>query len=234
MKRRFVIGNTYFVVVISLALLLASCGTDEPASQTVAATAQQPGAAAGMPAPAQPAAPVQIDPQNPLGALAGALGGMMSGQAQGGTPVVMIPWQTLSHALPMAAVGWAPVGQVRGESANMMGIAVSTASLELVSGTMQGKVDIVDTTMNPLIAMPFNLARAARVDSGEERMGPVMLGSYPATQKLDKRNGSAEVVAMVGNRIMITVHVINAGSEQPALALAQMVNFNYLASSIPQ
>jgi hypothetical protein len=39
---------------------------------------------------------------------------------------------------------------------------------------------------------------------------------------------------MVGERIMVTVRVEAAGSEQPALAVAQMVNYPLLAASLPR
>jgi hypothetical protein len=116
----------------------------------------------------------------------------------------------------------------------MMGIAVSTASIELLSGNMRARVDIADTTMNPLVALPFHMARLVPVDSSEERVNPLTLGGHPATQRFNKHNGGAQIVAMIGQRLMVTVNVQNADSEQPALALAQLVNFPLLVESIPR
>lgn len=167
-------------------------------------------------------------------ALGSSAGCWNSGQSFGDTPMPTIPWQTLSMALPTGAPGWTLSGQIKGENSHMMGIAVSTAGIELFSGNMKAKVDIVDTSMNPLVARPFNIARAVPVDSSKERVNALNLGGHPATQRLNKQSGGAQIVAMVGHRLLVTVDVENAGSEQPALALAQLVNFPLLAASIPR
>lgn len=208
---------------------------------------QQPAAQAAT-APAQPAPPGQSAPaagsaapgqqpanpgQNPMAGLMGALG-QMSGQPQGQTAptsnaVAHIPWQTLSKALPSNPKGWSLQGEIEGESANIMGISVSQASCKFKQGEMKAKVQILDTSMNPLIAMPFNMARSVQLDSNEERMGPINFGTYPGTQKFNKKRNKAQVMIMVHNRIMITIEVDNAASEAEAVALGQQVNFAHLA-----
>ena len=184
--------------------------------------------------PAQPAAPAGQQP-NPLTGLAGALGqamGQAQGQAAGGAPVQMIPWQSLSQALPTAAPGWALKGEVEGESANMMGISVSTAKCKLAQGNMEATIEVVDTSMNPMIAMPFNMMRGMQVDSSKERRGPVNFGTYPGTQSWTKTSNKAEVMVMVHNRVMVTVKVTNAASEVPANQLASQINYAHIASLI--
>ncbi len=184
--------------------------------------------------PGQPAAPAGQQP-NPLVGLAGALGqamGQAPGQAAGGAPAQMIPWQSLSQALPTAALGWALKGEIEGESANMMGISVSTAKCKLAQGGMEATIEIVDTSMNPMIAMPFNMMRSMQIDSSKERRGPVNFGTYPGTQSWTKTNNNAEVMVMVHNRVMITVKVTNAASEAPANQLASQVNYAHIASLI--
>lgn len=182
----------------------------------------------------QPAGQVQ----DPMAGLAGALGQAM-GQAMGQAPagqqgaVQMINWQSLGQALPTAAPGWSMEGQVEGESANMFGISVSTARCDLKQGAMEGKVEIVDTSMNPMMAMPFTMARSVQIDSSDERRGPTTFGgSYPATQSWNKKTNTAEVMAMVHNRVMVTVKVTNAGSEAPAQQLANSINWAHIASLI--
>ena len=123
-------------------------------------------------------------------------------------------------------------GQVRGEGANIMGISVSKSSCKLRKGNLEAEVEIVDTTMNPLIAMPFNMARSVQIDSSEERHGPINFGIYPGTQKYEKRHGRAEIMVMVHNRIMVTVKVRRATSETEAVNLAQYVNYALLAKLV--
>lgn len=188
---------------------------------------------------AQPAQQGQPAAQgDPMAGLAGALGQAM-GQAMGQAPagqqgaVQMINWQSLGQALPTAAPGWALDGQVEGESANMFGISVSTARCNMKQGNMNAKVEIVDTSMNPMMAMPFNMARSVQVDSSTERRGPTTVGgTYPATQSWNKQTNEAEIMAMVHNRVMVTVKVTNAASEAPATQLANSINWAHIASLI--
>ena len=105
-----------------------------------------------------------------------------------------------------------------------MGLSLSTAKCALTQGAMRAAVEIVDTTMNPLMAMPFNMARAMQVDSSSERMGPINFGEFPGTQSYKKQAQRAEVMVMVRNRVLINVRVEGAGSEAPAVGLAQYVN----------
>ncbi len=177
--------------------------------------------------PVQPTQPMQPG-QNPLGGLLGAMG-QAAGQQPAGGAVTHIPWQSLSQALPVSAPGWAMEGQVKGESANVMGISVSQASCKLKQGNLSAKVEIIDTSMNPMIAMPFNMARSVQIDSSEERMGPINFGTYPGTQKFEKGRKKAEVLVMVHNRVMVKVEVKNAASEAQAVELARYINFAHLA-----
>jgi hypothetical protein len=70
------------------------------------------------------------------------------------------------------------------------------------------------------------------VDSSEARTSRVNFGTYPGMQNFQKTSNSADVTVVVGNRVLVTVKVTNAGSEAPALQLAQSVNFALLASLI--
>jgi hypothetical protein len=166
-----------------------------------------------------------------MDALATAMSAMKRGAR---TPVATIPWQTLAQALPQAIPGWTAEEQAKGQTAKMMGIDVSTASIALVALSMKARVDIVDTAMNPWIAMPFNLARAVLMDSATQRVGAVTLGGHPATERFDKPTNVAEVIAMVSDRIMVTVRVSGARSEQTALSVAQMINYPLLAAALPR
>ncbi len=184
--------------------------------------------------PVQPGQPVQ-PAQNPLGGLISSLGqaaGQQPVQVPQQVAVTHIPWQSLSKALPVSAAGWALDGQIKGESTNMMGISVSQASCKLKQGNKEAKVEIIDTSMNPMIAMPFNMARSVRIDSSEERMGPINFGVYPGTQKFRKGRNKAEVMVMVHNRVMVTITVRNAVSEADAVTLGQLVNYPYLAQLV--
>jgi hypothetical protein len=162
----------------------------------------------------------------------GALGAM---QGQPGAPakaVQAIHWQSLSQALPVSAPGWALKEQVKGETAQVMGIAVSQSSCRLVQGAMTAKVEIIDTTFNPVLAMPFNMARTVVVDSSEEKVGPINFGTHPGHQKFDKRQSRAEVTVLVAGRILVTVKVDKVQSEVPAQGVMQYVNFAHLASLV--
>jgi hypothetical protein len=247
--------NRAAVLLIFAALLVAGCSKNEPAQ--VSQPMQQGVSVPGQPAPqqqpvqqpaAQPATatpatqptatpgavptptPTGAQPGNPMAGLMGALGAMQGQQQPGAASTQAIHWQSLTQALPVSAPGWTLKGQPKGESANVMGISVAQASCELTQGNMTADVQIVDTSMNPMLAMPFNMARSVQVDSSEERMGPINFGNYPGTQRFDKRSKKAEVIVMVKNRVMITVKVRNAAAEASAVSVMQYVNFNHLSS----
>jgi len=237
MRRIFI---PFGVSVFLLGFLMVGCGSSDEAQSPpvqpmqVAQGVVQPNPALPAASPqqtqVQPVQPQAVQPQNPVGAMAGAIQQVATGQnaPQPGT-VTQIPWQNLSQALPTQAPGWALKGQIEGRSMNMMGISVSEASCELTQGNMEAKVQLVDTTMNPMIAMPFNVARTVRIDSSDERVSPVNYGTYPATQKFDKKRNKAEVIIMVHNRVMATITVKNAPDETAATNLGQYINFAHLA-----
>ena len=208
-----------------------------PAAAQPATQAAQPVQAAqpiqaAQPAPAtQPAPAAQPgQPQNPMAGLMGALGALQGQQGANGAPTQKaIPWQSLVQALPVAAPGWVLDGETKGESVALGGFTTSNARCSLKQGTMTAKVEIVDTSLNPMLAMPFNMARAAQIDSSEERMGPINFGTYPGTQRFDKTNNSASTMVLVNNRVLINVEVTGAGSEAAAVGVMQYVNFAHLA-----
>ena len=51
-------------------------------------------------------------------------------------------------------------------------------------------------------------------------------------QNFQKTSNAADITVVVGNRVLVTVKVANAGSEAPALQLAQMVNYALIASLV--
>jgi hypothetical protein len=233
------------VLGVAAALGLAACNSEQPASPYPQGLPQgYPQAYPQMPPAQQPQAAVPVQPAaqapaNPLAGLA-ALGqamGQMAPPQQAGQPVqaaapaALVPWQSLSQALPTAAPGWAMQGQIEGSTANAMGIAVSTAKCDLTQGAMTADVEIVDNAMTAgLAAMTFTMVPT--IDSSEERSSRVNFGTYPGMQSFKKQSNRAEVTVIVSNRILITVKVNNAGSEAPALQLAQMVNYALLTSLI--
>jgi hypothetical protein len=186
--------------------------------------------------PVQPAQPGQPGQQpNPLAGLAQAMGqmaGQMAGQppGQGAPATAVIPWQSLSQALPTSAPGWQLQGQVEGQSAAMMGINVAEAKCTLKQAAMTADITLVDTTFNPMLAMPFTMMQSVKIDSTTERTGPVQIATHQGVSNFQKQTNRAQVLVMVGNRILATVEVSNAGSEAPAVQLAQQINFAHLAS----
>jgi hypothetical protein len=167
-----------------------------------------------------------------MAGLMGALGALGAQQGQAGAPAQAIQWQSLVQALPVSTPGWTLDGEPKGESVAIGGFTSAQAECRLKQGTMEAKVEIVDTSVNPMLAMPFNMARAMRIDSSEERMGPINFGTYPGTQKLSKKSNTAEVMVMVHNRVLITVKVTNTASEAPAVGVMQYVSFAHLASLV--
>jgi hypothetical protein len=210
----------------------------------------QPQAAPGYPQqpaqPAQPAQPTQpaqpgqpVDPAaNPLAGLAQAMG-QMAGQMAGGAAQGMaqgaaaqgplIPYASLQQALPTSAPGWQLQGQVEGESAQAMGIAVSSANCTLKQGAMTAEIEILDNAMAAgMSSMAVNMA--IQVDTAEERIGRLDIQGHPGMQTFSKKTNTADVLVIVRNRLLINVSVTNATSEAPAAALAQQINFAHLTS----
>ncbi len=224
-----------YFVVIALVVVFAviGCGKEEPptpAAYPAGYPQQVPGAYPQQPVGTQPVQPVQPGAQ-PVQPVQPTVPVQVPGQPVqvGG---VQISWQSLSQALPTNAPGWVMSGQVEGESAVIMGMAFSRAGCNLRQGNMTAKVDIVDTSMNPMMAMPFNMARSVQIDSSTERVSPINYGAHPATQKFEKQRMRAEVLVMVSNRIMVTITVNNAPSEAAASGLGQYVNYAHLAKLV--
>ena len=238
------ISSIAIVIGLAAALVVAACRSEEPVNPYAQAypqgypqaypqqlpVAPQPQA----PVAAQPAAAQPANPMAGLAALGQAMGQMGQPAAQpvqAAAPAALVPWQSLSQALPTAAPGWAMDGQIEGSTANAMGIAASTASCHLKQGAMTADVEILDNAMSAsLVAMGF--AMVPTIDSNEERTSRVNFGTYPGVQNFKKQSNSADVTVIVSNRVLVTVKVSNAGSEAPALQLAQMVNYALLVSLI--
>ena len=140
-----------------------------------------------------------------------------------------------SAALGLAALGQAmgqPAAQPAGRAAAPAAI-VPWQSLAQALPTaapgraMQGQIE--GSTVN---AMGFAMIGNMSADTSESRSSRVNFGAYPGMQNFQKTSNSADVTVVVGNRIIATVKVSNAGSEAPALQLAQMINYALLASLI--
>lgn len=172
--------------------------------------------------------------QNPMAGLFGALGSKGETAKAGevvsaGTTVTLIPWRSLSRALPVGGNGWTRQGEPEGSTSEVRGIPVPQASCQLGRGQLSAKVSILDTFMNPLLAMPFNMARTVEIDSVNERIGPTSILNHPATQKYKKGQQKAEVLIMVGSRILVKIQVHGAANETPAVELAKSLNLALLS-----
>jgi hypothetical protein len=239
-------------VLLAAALGLAACKSEQPASpyppgfpqgypQAIPQGYPQAPVAQQPQLPAQPVQQPAGPPANPMAGLAAlgqAMGGM-AGQPAGqpvpaaGGGVALVPWQSLSQALPTAAPGWAMQGQVEGSTAAALGMAVSTAKCTLTQGAMSADVEILDNAMAAsMAAMGFAMVGNMSADTSESRSSRVNFGTYPGMQNYQKTTNSADVTVVVGNRILVTVKVTNAPSEAPALQLAQATNFALLGSLI--
>jgi hypothetical protein len=160
-----------------------------------------------QPQPTQPAVPVQ-----PTQSATGA-----------------IPFQSLQQALPTAAPGWLQHGQVEGQTAVEMGLAVSSASCGLAQGATTARVTILDNAMAAgMSSMTINMA--IPVDTTEERILKQVIQGHPAKVRFDKQRNTAQALIVVRDRLQITVEVSNTTGEAPATALAQQVNFAHLAA----
>lgn len=235
------ISSIVIVLGLAAALAFAACKSEEPVNPYAQAYPQgypqgYPQAYPQVPVAPQPVAQQPANPMAGLAALGQAMGGMAGqppGQAgQVAAPTALVPWQSLGQALPTSA-GWAMQGQVEGESVNVMGIAASTAKCHLTQGAMTADVEIVDNAMAASMAgMGFAMLGNMTTDTNESRSSRVNFGTYPGMQNFQKTSNSADVTVVVGNRILVTVKVSNAGSEAPALQLTQAINFAHLASLI--
>ena len=140
-----------------------------------------------------------------------------------------IPWQSLLRAIPVKAPGWTIEGKPTGRIAQIMGVSVSQVNCALRQDKLTAEIQVIDTMMNPLIAMPFDMAHAVEIDSAKERISPITLGRQPATQKYHKRRQEAEVLIMVENRILVKIDVQGAANETPAVELGGSLDMALLS-----
>jgi len=238
------------LILTTIMVLFFSCKSEQPPpypqQQVQPVPVQQPAPAQQMPPVPAPAAPVpgqqpaapSGQPQNPLAGLAAL--GQMIGQATGQQPgkpgkpgqvtAKIIPWQSLSQALPTAAPGWSLQGQVEGESVNAMGINMAQASCKLKAGGMQAEVTIMDNPVTAMAGMAF--AMTPTVDSSTQRMSKTNINGNPGIQTYKKQKRSAEIQVFVSNRLLVTITVKNTDNEAYAIQLAQQINYAHLKSLI--
>jgi len=140
-----------------------------------------------------------------------------------------LSWHSLADALPSKTKDWKIQGDPLGDNSPIRGIPAPRAKCQLSRGSLTAEIEILDTMMNPLLSMPYNLARAVQVDSAKERIAQTRMLSHPATKKYNKQKHKAEILIMVGGRILVTVTVHGAANENPAMELAKSLNLNLLS-----
>ncbi len=220
-------------------LLLTGCGQDAPAGGT--AIPGMPGMTAvpgapGMPGmPGMPVAPGMPGiPGMPPGAPNPfALLGQMAQMAQGMTaqPGAIVNWRALAGALPAAVPGFEPRGEIDGQTQIIGGFSVSEVERDFVAGTRRLEFKIIDTSMNPMLAMPFNMLRGMVVDSNDEIQRGSDVAGMPGVVRLRRRDQNGKQTVLAHGRFLVEVELEPAQAPEEVVALAGLVNYAALAQA---
>jgi hypothetical protein len=221
-------------------LLLTGCGQDAPAGGT--ALPGMPGATAipgapavpGMPvAPGVPAAPgipgMPPGAPNPFAVL-----GQVAQMAQGMTAQpggAIVNWRALAGALPAAVPGFEPRGDIDGRTEMIGGFSVSEAERDFVAGARRLEFKIVDTSMNPMLAMPFNMLRGMVVDSNDEIQRGSDVAGQPGVVRIRRRDLNGQQTVLAHGRFLVEVELEPAQTPEEVIALAGLVNYAALAQA---
>jgi hypothetical protein len=126
---------------------------------------------------------------------------LAQGAGQNTTPV---DFEKLIALLPDAPAGW-----VRGKSKGNLvdtGVAISAAEADYEKGEASIHLELTDTAFNQVYLAPLHFTLVAhyseRSPTGYTKAEPI--GGSPGFEKWDGDAKSAEVTAVVGNRIVIT------------------------------
>lgn len=187
-----------------------------------------PGMPGATPAPGMPGTPaLPAVPQNPFAAL-GQMAQAMQG-VQAPTAGAIVNWRQLAEALPTQVPGWTAEGEVEGSSGAAMGMAVSEARRSFTQGDRRITFKVMDSSMNQMAAMAFNMARTIQVDSSQEVQRPAELSGNPGFLKYENGSRSSEATFMIANRFIVELRASGSQNPDEILQIAAFVNVARLA-----
>jgi hypothetical protein len=126
-------------------------------------------------------------------------------EAQEMKPVEPIHFSKLVELLPKSPAGWTADGEPRGETANAMGFAVSSAEQGFSREGGSLHVKITDGAFNaPLYTVITMAAQFAR-ESTEGYEKGVTIDGNPGVEKWRKDGGDASLNVVVGKRYLVEV-----------------------------
>ena len=228
-------------------VLLAGCGQSAPPGGT--AVPGMPGAPAGLPpgvpgtaVPGMPAVPgipgipgipgmpgVPPGAPNPF-ALLGQLGQMAQGM-QGMTAAGAVPlvnWRELANAIPASVQGFEADGDLDGSTGALGGLGGSQARRRFRAGERRLSFEVVDTSFNQILMMPFTMARGMVVDSSTEMQRANDVGGQPGFVRLRYSDHEAEQTVLSQGRFIVTIKLEPAQTPDEVGAFAGLVNYPLL------
>lgn len=132
-------------------------------------------------------------------------GAVVAASGQSPAPTT-IPHETLKPFLPTLP-GWTR-GEISGETTNAMGISISRVEANYEKGSANMSYEIMDSSLNPTITMPFQMAAKMGMveQTGDGYTKGVMFSGFPAIETWSPSSKSGELGLLVGGRFLVKVN----------------------------
>lgn len=215
---------------VSVALL--GCHRTDPSSNAPATNAS-PAPSAGPATPSTPSTQNPLPPvlptlNNPFQALTEIP--RLFADTDGGLLPSAVNWRSLIRFLPDRVGDLEATGAATGSTSGLGALQATHVSRTYRSGTREGRIEITDTSLVPVMRSGFMVAQSAFIDSPEQQRRGVTVGNHPAVLKWRRHDNRSQVQILVGNRYLLQLEVRPAATPDEAMRLAGHLDLSGLAA----
>lgn len=219
-------------ILISLSLFAVVACQDKTAPPEQAKPAVKPKTAAA--APPKATSGTEAKPNKPaknvgnmLGQLAQAAKALQKVGAAGGKASMgpVVNWRALEKFLPAQVGDYKAVGELRGSTAGLAGMQVSSVRRQYKGAAKQTlRISLTDTSLVPMLRAGFRLAQVVTEDSSQGIRKAVQVDGHQAIASWRKGTTKGRVQVLVAGRYVLDVTIRPAKGIEKALALAKQID----------
>ncbi|MCC6748127.1 MAG: hypothetical protein IT371_10740 [Deltaproteobacteria bacterium] len=168
-------------------------------------------------------------PTNPAEALA-KLGSALAQGAGGAKPLgEVVNWRALAALVPAKLGGQEAQGETEGSTAGMGQMKVSKARRRYGKGETHLTLEIVDTSLVPMLRAGFALAAQMNEDSSSGTKKGVTIDGSPGMAEWHASDKRGKLAVLIGGRFLVEVTQQPIASADALVALAKEVDLKKLA-----
>lgn len=200
------------ILIISLALVVSAACSDKeqpaaPAAPAPAAPAAAPEAPPPPAAPANPAEAAQQAMQQAMGAMQAMNQAAAASNQQLGPPV---NWRKLAPFVPDKVGDFEAVGELKGATRTMGAASHTEVERRYQAGDKRLSVEIIDTSLVPMMRTPFAMAAMVQEDSSEGYRKGVKVAGQQGLAEWDSKRKESELRILAGGRFLVTIELDKA------------------------